>query len=286
MLIVVPFSGNRAAQATGRGEAVFMAQESSSTYALFYINGALHGIDSAYVLSFVHLNEVFSLPDKPEYCRGLIKYSDGLIPAVDLRVFLKMKSAESDAQELSEMMKQRKADHLHWMDALYQAATANTEFKLAADHHKCAFGEWFDAYRTDDIGMKQYLRRFKRPHEQIHRIAQVVLEKRDNNDLDGALSIIEQTRNNELSEMVALFDEFDEAYKASRREIVIVVSDGASTVGVIVDAILALEHLNAAGTDNLGSDYFENSEGVAVGTREPSGEVVVIFDVMRLLSSH
>lgn len=102
--------------------------------------------------------------------------------------------------------------------------------------------------------------------------------------MDGALAIIEETRHNELSEMIGIFDEFNEAYKASRKEIVIVVSDGASTVGVIVEKILALERLNEVATDNLGSRRIGNSENIAVGTREQSGEVVAIFDSTRLFS--
>ncbi len=260
-----------------------MSNELANSYALFSIDGKLHAIDSAFVQSFIHLNEVFSIPDKPEYCRGLIRYSDGIIPAIDLRVYLKMRSAETDAQELSQIMKQRKADHVKWLDTLFHAVMNNTEFTLATDSHKCAFGKWFDAYQTDDIGMKQYLRRFKQPHEKIHSIAQKVLEKRDNDDIEGALSIIEQTRNNELREMLELFDEFDVTYSASRKEVVVVISDGVSTTGVIVDEILALERLRAANTNGLANGYSKNADAIAVGTREQNGDVVAIFDATRLL---
>ena len=260
-----------------------MTHELTNAYALFLIDGKLHGIDSAFVRSFLHLSEVFSIPDKPEYCRGLIRYGDLMIPAIDLRVFLKMRSAETDAQELSQMMKKRKADHVHWMDTLFRSVTENTPFTLATDCHECAFGKWFDAYQTDDIGMKQYLRRFKKPHEAIHNIAQKALERRDKRDLDGALEIIEQTRNNELREMLALFDEFDAAYSASRKEIVIVLSDDISTAGIIVDEILALEPLKEANTNGPANGHLSTAGTILVGTREQSGEVVAIFDAMRVL---
>ena len=255
---------------------------SENTYALFSIDGKIHGIDSAFVQSFIHLNEVFSIPDKPAYCRGLIRYSDGIIPAIDLRIYLNMKSADMDAEELSQLMKQRKEDHITWMDTLVDAVTNNKSFTLAMDCHDCAFGKWFDAYQTNDIGMKQYLRRFKQPHQKIHSIAQKVLDKRDASDIEGALTIIAETRDKELHEMLALFDEFDEAYSASRKEIVIVISDGNSMVGVIVDEILALESLQEANTNGLSNGYSQSADTLMVGIREQSGDVVAIFDAERL----
>lgn len=261
-----------------------MAQVSSAAYALFYVNSMLYGIDCEVIQSFFILDEVYPTPDMEAYYRGLIKNRGQIIPALDLRKFLNTKSTEAEAQELTQMIGQRKADHLNWLDTLSKCVQDNTEFTLATDPHKCAFGKWYDSYHTDDIGMKLYLNQFKNPHDIVHGIAARVLEMKNNNDIEGALELIENTRNKELSKMVQLFDSFEKVYKESRREIVIVVSKGERSIGFVVDKVFSLENLNIDDSYHLEAERFENKEAVKMGIRLSNNEVVLIFDADRFFS--
>lgn len=259
-----------------------MSQVSTASYALFCVNGMMHGIDCDVIQSFFILDEVYPTPDMEDYSRGLVKYRGDIIPAVDLRRFLNTRSAEADAQELALMMNQRKADHLHWMEELTKSVQNNTEFTLTTDCHECAFGKWYDSYYTEDIGMKQYLNQFKNPHRSIHDVCALVLELKNNNDIEGAMQLIQKTRDNELKKMVSLFDSFEKVYKESRREIVIVVAKGERTIGIIADKVFSLENLNLEDSYDLEADKFGNQETVKMGIRQNSSEVVLIFNIDRI----
>lgn len=261
-----------------------MAQVSTASYALFYVNGMLHGIDCAVIESFFILEEVHPSPDMDDVYRGLVKYRDEIIPAIDLRVFLHTQSTEAEAKELIQMIKQRKADHLHWLEALTKSVTENVAFTLTTDPHQCACGKWIDSFKTNDIGMKQYLSQLKKPHNIIHGIAEHVLEMKQQNNVDGALKLIENTRNKELSTMVRLFDSFEKIYNESRREIVIVVSNSSRKVGIVVDKVVSLENLEMDEGDDLEARRFGSSAAVKVGIRPGSSEVVQIFNEDRVLA--
>lgn len=253
-----------------------MSNDVLELYSVFVVDGNMYGIVGSAVQSFFILENVTQLPEMAYYYRGVSKYRDEIIPILDLRKLFGADSLTDEAHELTSMMKQRKEDHLHWIEELCNSVCNKTDFKLATDPHKCAFGKWLDSYQTDDIGMRQYLNQFKQPHAAIHSIAERALALGYEDELEAAEALINHTRANEMEKMITLFDSFQKAYSESRREIVIVITNGERTIGLIADKVTSLEPLQTEDSN------FEASITNRIGRRQSGDDVVLLVDLSRI----
>ncbi len=64
-------------------------------------------------------------------------------------------------EDFSKLMRQREEDHRNWLNELEKSVKEKSEFRLARDPHKCAFGRWYYSYRSDSPWMTAVLRKFE-----------------------------------------------------------------------------------------------------------------------------
>jgi len=201
------------------------------------INNNLYSISILPIKEIVIVPEVTPMPNTPEYVRGLIKLRQNIITLIDSRKRLGFRSLEEIDKELLDMLKERKQDHINWLQTLIQSVEKNTEFPLTTDPHACAFGKWYDNFKTDNYGLQVFMRQFDRPHKKIHAIAQKALKEREINGLNAALKIIQETKDTDLKAMINLFDTAGEAIKEAHRELAIILEHNNSLISITADNV-------------------------------------------------
>ena len=142
---------------------------------------------------------------------------------------------ESDTEFLN-LFKQRKQDHINWLNELDSCISDNRDFKLALDPHKCAFGKWFDSFQTNDVNLKTYLIEFDKPHQLIHSIANKAIDAKNEKGISSAKKIIEETKKNELSQIIKLFDDLPKVLKLSSRELAVVINYKNNKLALTADS--------------------------------------------------
>jgi purine-binding chemotaxis protein CheW len=166
-----------------------------------------------------------------------------VIPVLDLRQRLGKQSLMAEVEDLVSLLHQREQDHKNWLAELEASVRDHREFKLTTDPHQCAFGQWYDNYTTDNRVLAFSLKKFNTPHRKIHEIAVKVKQLENDGDFDSAINIIQQTRENELAEMVRLFAEARVLLQESSREIALVMEWKDKIVAGAVDSIEMVEKL-------------------------------------------
>ena len=156
------------------------------------------------------------------------------MPLIDMRVRLGMQSYKD---ELSEFCSQREEDHKGWIAELERSIKENQQFKLTVDPHKCAFGKWYDSFRTSDIILAQLLKEFDVPHKKIHGIAEKVLKLAASGNEAGALAVINECKNSDLATMIRLLRELRHNFSERNREIAVVIDTGKEVFAITVDSI-------------------------------------------------
>lgn len=218
-----------------------LSQNSTQTelnqHLVIEINNNLYAISILPIKEIVIVPEVTPMPNSPDYVRGLIKLRQNIITLIDSRKRLGFPSIEEIDKELLDMLKERKQDHINWLQTLIQSIEKNTEFTLTTDPHACAFGKWYDNFKTDNYGLQVFMRQFDRPHKKIHAIAQKALKEKETNGLNAALKIIEETRNTDLKAMINLFDSAGEAIKQAHRELAIILEHNNSLISITADNV-------------------------------------------------
>ncbi len=243
------------------------------------LNTRLFALNCAAVREMVIMPEVCEVPGVPDYVRGVINLRGRVTPLVDLRRRLGLCSAHEETEELCALMEQRAQDHKRWLDELEASVKEKRRFALARDPHQCAFGKWYDNFKTDNILLSGFLKKFDAPHKKIHELADEVERLLEKGCAEQALEMFAHARAGVLSTMLGLFVDFQQMIRDTHREIAVVLHGQAGAYAVSVDSVASVERLAAADMEELSGKGLEQRSGLvtSVAKRAKGGGLVLIL---------
>lgn len=229
--------------------------------------------------------ELTGMPEMPFYIRGLANLREGCIPVVDLRSVLSMQTLEEEVSAFESMLDERKQDHQKWAEELVRCISENEPFTLTSDPHQCAFGKWYDHYKTENPMVQFHLRKIDEPHKRLHKMAehtQEALKMADCSERTEMLDDIQKQLKNEiLPTMLRLLDDTKQIMGDSVREMMLVLDDGNKKGGIAVDEVLRVEHLEPM-ADNVKMDEFHQTNYVT-GIAKSKDQIILLIDEKKLL---
>jgi chemotaxis signal transduction protein len=244
-------------------------------------NFAMRTID---IIEMIPLGKINKIVDAPPYIRGVLNLRDKIIPLMDLRKKFGMPSLAEECEKLCESLMQRKQDHINWLNELNNSVIENREFKLTTDPHKCAFGKWYDSYKSENVYIKILLDKFDDPHKRIHSIANVVGELITKGKNDEAILTIESVKQTTLSKMISLFDQTITAIRENLKEIVIVASLNNTPFGFSVDIVNDVFEIANENIDPPPALQDCNSTQYCRGIAKMGDKIGVLLDLELLLT--
>ena len=210
-------------------------------WVLVRLGQSVLAIESSSVREMLRLPRTTSVPNVGAEVRGVVTLRDRAMPVVDLRQLLGMPSLVEDAETLNATLVQRAEDHRQWVTALDASVTEQREFTLTVDPHQCAFGKWYDAFKSTSVVLDSHLKRFDQPHRAIHALGATVADLVRQNRTDDARALIAKARVTTLATLMQLFDETPKILAEMNREMLVVLSDGEQLIGVTADAVESVE---------------------------------------------
>lgn len=259
-----------------------MAESSGgqSLWMLFEVKSRICGIEADRVREVVPLGAVHRHPRSQPWVRGLCNVRGTLIPAISLRRVLDEPDCETETEELRAMLRQRKADHVNWVNALVESVREGRPFTLTRDPHGCAFGRWYDAYHPNDPVLAIKLLSIAQPHKKIHALADRVLKLAADGRKQEAEELIEHARATDLAMVTRLLDEIIDMVTVCGRQVVALVEHGAGIVGLVADAVTRVQ-----GFSNDSVTRVERAESLLHGTAELSGGAAMLLDTPELVAA-
>lgn len=250
------------------------------------VAGLVYAIPCSCVLSLEQLSKVTPMPTSPAEVRGVVDFRGKIIELLDTRILFNSKSIDEEIKEFSETMDTMKGAHLSWLNTLEDCILNGKEFTLTTDPHQCAFGKWYDNYKTNDSVLSFELAKFDKPHKAIHQIGITAVEMQRRGDKEGAMNVINSTRDTELQQMVGLFESIKEAYAKSRREILVVLGESEQdAISVSVDEIVAIEPIFDVDEDLI-NDTVANIDYITGVAKRKNNSVVYILNNEYLLKTY
>ena len=251
----------------------------------FYLQDEQFAVSTKYVREMVAMPKAIKIPKTPDYIRGVINLRGQTIPIMDLRVKLGMTSLIAETDQLISLMNDREEDHKNWIAELEKSVREKRDFKLTTDPNKCKFGKWYNGFKTDSRVLENLLKKFNRPHKKIHAIAKEVEQEVAGNNFEAAFTIIRETRDNELTEMVDLFDEVRSFLKDSSREIAVVLEYENIDMIISVDSVETVEKIGREEVEKLSDvvNTVDNEFVAGVGKREKVDKMIQLIDVKKLM---
>lgn len=257
-------------------------------WVLVEINNTIYAVSCNMVLSLSQLPAITPLPATPNEIRGVVIFRGKSVQLLDSRILLGFKAMSKEVEEFVAMMDLRYQDHLNWINTLQRDITNGNEFTLTVDPHKCAFGKWYDSYETKNTNIMflSTFAKFDEPHKAIHKIGVTAQELIKKGQKDKAIALIESAKDNELKQMLHLFEDLKEAFKDGRKEIMMVLgADESRSLALSVDQIISIEHLSEF-DENLIKDSITDTKYLSGLAKRKNGSVVFILNEEYLFSKY
>ncbi|WP_206459964.1 chemotaxis protein CheW [Anaerovorax sp. IOR16] len=253
---------------------------------VFKAGHGVFAISSEIVSSISILSkEITGMPEAPSYVRGLVNLRDGCIPVVDLRSVLNMQTLEEEIRLFESMLEERKQDHQKWASELVRSINQKEPFTLTSDPHQCAFGKWYDSYKTENPMVQFHLKKIDEPHKKLHNMAvrlQDALDIPNEEERMKALDDIQKQLQDEiLPIMLRLLDETKQVMGESVREMMLVLDDGQKQGGIAVDEVLRVEHLEPM-KDTIKIDEYHQMNFVT-GVSRSKEQIILLIDEKKLI---
>ncbi len=254
----------------------------SEVYVIIDIDKTYFGINSEYVREMVQVEYVRPIPEMPEYMLGVTNLRGKIVPLIDLRIRFGQTSLEQEAQNFITLLEEYEQAHKSWLKELEECIKEKREFKLARNPHKCKFGQWYDSYKSMDVLVANYLKKFNEPHKSIHGVADKALDLEDQGNIDEANELIENTKNTVLAEMLYLFDGLKDLLRERVKTLVLIIEVDSTLFGLNVDNINSVEEILSESkvpvddylTKGSGEDYISEMSKIKIGNEE---KVVMIL---------
>ena len=246
-------------------------------YLLFYLGEEIYALSAEFVREMILAPSVSALPGTAADIRGVINLRGKVVQIVDLRLRLGMQSLSEELQAFDDMLQQRKQEHVHWLEELEACIREKRDFRLATNPHECNFGRWYYSFKTNNALLAKYLPRFESPHDAIHGTASEAIAALHAGHTEQALAIVEGKRNNELAEVLKIFDNVMQVLRETNTEIAVVLISNGKPAAITVDRVLSVEHLPP---ENLQDppDVFAGSRHILKIGRRKSDELVSVLD--------
>lgn len=210
---------------------------------VFKINDTLYAVNGSIINTiFVLEQPVTHVPMTNNHVHGIINVRGDVVPVVDMRVLFGMSTSKENCDGFTSMLEQRKEDHRKWVLALRESIKNNVDFKLATSPHGCAFGKWYDMFKSDNIEIEHIFRQIDEPHQMLHECAAMLHEQRQTSGGTGideeTQKAIEVTIETYMPTLIGLLTQLQECYKNAFRQMVIVLQHENVQIGILVDEVV------------------------------------------------
>ena len=249
------------------------------------VHNQMAALHSSVVRELVIQPEVTPVPRMPDYFRGVMNWRGKIIPCIDLRKRLGMPGAKEELDELAALITAPAADHMAWIEELQRSVEERRPFTLATDPHACAFGRWYENFRTNNLTVSALLRKMDGPHKAIHAIAVRVEDLKKAEKFDEAEKIIASTRETTLARLLDLFSNFETVLEENYRPVAIIVHTAGTLAAITVDSVEAVEHIDPASVERLEDKGVESCSNLIrrVGQRPKGAGLTGLIDEEQIL---
>ena len=254
-----------------------------SSWVVVQVQKELFGINCGAVKELTAVPAVTRMPKQPPHMRGVFNLRGKVMPVFDLRTRLGLPSLKDEDQAFIAQLRQREKDHRAWMAELEASIREKRAFGLTTDPHQCAFGRWYDSFRSESLLLTGLLKKFDGPHREVHAVGARARALFEQGKADEALVQIETARRGALHRLLDSFAAVYELLAQEAREVAVVV-DAAQPRALAVDSVVSVEALShgppSESDEVLGR--WKSDLVTQIARRRNGGALVLLLDPYRI----
>lgn len=264
-------------------------QESEFPWLVFKIKDKLYTVNSKTITSIIMLPDVITkVPNLPDYMTGLIHLRGSVVPLVDLRKLFGLKSVQEEYEDFKLMIDKRKQEHIDWVNEFEHNIENNEEFNLNSNPHECAFGKWYDNFKSDYEAVNFHLNKIDEPHKKIH--AAVDEAKSCSHNCEDCSrekclrDILQETKEKNMPYLISLLDEVKDILSMQFKQMIIVLENENTHIGIIVDEVLSVENLKPFDTNDDMDKMCKDKYVCGIAKSEKNNNIMLILDESKIMN--
>lgn len=223
---------------------------------MFKLQGRDFCLNSKYVSEIMIPPPITVIPDNAPYLMGCIYKEKELFSIIDLRVLLGMASLKQEIKDFDSM----KDKHIAWINELEHCVKENNEFQLPVDPHKCAFGQWFYQFKTDNNSINFILKQIEHPHARLHECAIEIKKYQEKQEKEKIQQALKEANEICYKKIIPLLDQLINTYHEVNKGIIFIFHDKKNKFGLFVDEITNLVPYENAVIEKNDINLMRNSE--------------------------
>ncbi|ARU58169.1 MAG: CZB domain-containing protein [Pseudomonadales bacterium] len=192
-----------------------------------------------------------------QFNHEVITFQNRAVPLYDFCNLTGSKSATAQAEDLLDTLNAREQDHIEWVAELEKAIKTKTPFTKTTDPNKCAFGIWYNKFKTNDKDLEEVMEKFDQPHRRLHEMAAELLPLSEINQ-DEALAKLKRERTTTFGALRNLFENARERVTATVRPIIVFVEQGKNKISAL--RLDNIQDIQTYGLNDFSDD--ESTEGI------------------------
>lgn len=245
------------------------------SFVVFSILGQSYGIDIDRVKRILPAQLLTKVADEEEHVEGILQYENSIIKVLSFRRII---GSKSYVEQLQELFPDLKTQHKAWIDELIKSVEEGTPFTKTVDPHACNLGKWIDSFHPDDEDVTQVMKKLNFHHQQLHKSAVDVLEKRESSAEEAHKWIednVQEIYKNTISYLEKISQKAEQV-AAGLQRCLILSNDDDKLFGVNIDSVEDIVHIeekllhNVNGTQEIGK--FMSVEAIL----EKDGKLITI----------
>ena len=218
-------------------------------YLSFTIQSTTYAVPVKYISESIQCSHITRIPRMPKFVLGVMNLRGKIVPVMDTRIRMGMKSKAEERIEFVEMLKEHEKEHVQWVETLENEVLSGKNISVQRDPSLCNFGKWYGPFIEElqrnseksgnvDNALLNILRSFEEPHKTIHKLADRAEELIEAGLRDDAVELVRKARENDLSKLKQLFKGlYDVIEGQQKRDIVVIIQMNDNLFGITVDAI-------------------------------------------------
>ncbi len=272
------------------GPALDEQLEAVTRYVVVNVNGNLYGMatDTTVELMSATMSQVTRVPHSPSFISGVINHRGTIIPVIDARALLGFGMRGQEANQLSARFSEFREYYTEWLDTLENAVLDNAPFERGSDPARSRFGRWYasvmegasDNCREElaEATISAIVKRMYAPYQRMFAIVQRVMELRNQDNTDEALSVIENTRTEDFAELCDLFDQVLGAIDRLYESMLVITEYGGQKAAIAVDGVSFVADCKDSDIEPL-PDTADNTEFLSGLVHRADGSYILIADI-------
>ena len=163
-------------------------------WVIFEIRRQLYAISTRLVTGIMTIPPVIRVANAPELFLGAINVRGEVFPVLDTRKLLGCPSADKEAEELVNLLEEKKEELGRWIGLLRRSVEGERRFPLPLEATGSDFGKWFYSFLRKGSDIADELKKAEPSLVEMHSYAKKTdaLRGSDNSYGEGAMGLLEQ----------------------------------------------------------------------------------------------